>query len=113
MPSFDELMQILADNQVSEEEIAIITAELVKAATLKLYTEIMTELTDEEQAALEKAENEQAEGELLDSFYELHMGKKPEEAIREYQDELAKNFLVDFKKTDKVEENSGPNNVAV
>lgn len=98
MTKFEELIQTLKKDGKTEEEIAMIVAEVMRAASLKLYTQSMLMLSDDEKKQVEAVEDEEKAEKLLDEFYKKHIGQTPAQAIDELREKFAKGFLEQYEK---------------
>ncbi|MGD9129429.1 MAG: hypothetical protein PVJ09_03005 [Candidatus Woesebacteria bacterium] len=97
MTYFEELLKILEEEKVEAGEIAVIVAELMKASTFKLYTQLLSVMSPEEKEQLQKAKSEEAANQLLNTLYPKYHQKTVEEAIIELQDSFAQKFLKNYK----------------
>ncbi len=96
MSKFQQMIQVLEENNTPEEDIAILLTEIIKAASMMLYTQGLATFSEEQQSALSAADNEEVANALIDSFYELNTGKTPAAAIEEYQESFAEEFLKNY-----------------
>jgi len=105
MSYFQQLLQTLKENGVQENEVGIILADLMKSASLKLYTQILDKLNDEDKQSLDAAADDQEKSlALLNELYQKYMNKTPDEAMEELQEEFAQKFLVGYQADKKQEE---------
>jgi len=104
MSNIQKLLTTLQQDGVDEDEISFIFAEMTKGASVKLYTQAMIMFDEDKKIQVADAETEEEEGELMDLFYKYYTGKTPEESIKEYQEEFAKNFIEKYEQDKNKEE---------
>lgn len=98
MSNFDQLIQTLKDDGKSEKEIGEVLAEVIRAASSKLYTELMMELTEEERKQVDQEDDDKKAREMMLTFYQRHTGKTPEQTVDELKETFAKGFLEQYKR---------------
>jgi len=98
MSNFDQLIQTLKNDGKGEEEIGEVLAEVMRATSSKLYTELMLELTDEERKEIDQEDDDKKAREMMFSLYQKHTGKTPEETVNEFKEVFAKGFLEQYEK---------------
>lgn len=98
MSKMSELMQKLQQDGVSEDQIAVILAEIAKAASLKLYTQLVNAIDDNDRELLEetadKGEDEQEN--LLEALYQKYYDTTPDQAVTDLQEQFAETFLENY-----------------
>lgn len=92
MMTFEDLLAKLEEDGVNPAEIATIIAEVSKASALKLYTQTMAALTEEQLQQVDETKDPKAVDALLEAFYELHYDQTAAAAIEEYQNEFAQKY---------------------
>lgn len=108
MRSFDLLLQKLTEMGYEPEETGLVIAEISRSASLMLYTQTMGAFTEEQLKMIEEASDEQTANNLIELFYEEHYGKSQLEAIEEYQDKVAQNYLDNDGLIEQIRKNSLP-----
>jgi len=98
MSSFDQLIQTLKNDGKTEKEIGEVLAEIMRATSSKLYTELMLELTDEERKQIDGEDDDKKAKEMILSLYQKHTGKTPEQTVNEFKETFAKGFLEQYEK---------------
>lgn len=105
-PKIQEVTEILRKEGMSEEEIQKILEDITKAATVKLQSEMIANLTEEDLAAIDKCSSqEEANYEIRTRFYN-RSGKNADSIMQEFLATFAQGFL-DKYTLDKSREHSG------
>jgi len=100
MSKMDELLQKLQQDGVSEDQIGIILAEITKAASAKLYTQLVNAIDEQDRQLLDKiAENGEDEADkLLDVLYKKYYETSADQAVNDLQEQFAVTFLENYNK---------------
>ena len=98
MTKMEELLQKLQADNVDEDQIAIILTEVTKAASVKLYTQLVNALDDKERQLLDETtvNGEQETNGLLDALYQRHYSTTADQAVTDLQEQFASSFLENY-----------------
>jgi len=98
MSKLDELLTKLQQDGLSEDQITVILAEITKAATTKLYTQLVTAVDEKDRQFLEETvENDEEEtSQLLDAYYQKYYDIPADQAVDELQEQVATTFLANY-----------------
>lgn len=93
MSQFNDLIQKLQSDGVPEDEISLILAEITRASAVKLMTQMMAVLDDDQKEQIEEAETDEEVKKLLDLFYEAKYEQTTDAAIEELQELFAEGYM--------------------
>lgn len=98
MTKVHELLTKLQQDGVSENEIAVIVAEVTKAASLKLYTQLVHAIDESDRQLLEETagRDEEETQQLLEVLYKKYYQISANEAVTELQEQFATDFLKNY-----------------
>ena len=93
MSQFNDLIQKLQSDGVPEDEISLILAEITRASAVKLMTQMMAVLDDDQKEQIEEAETDEEVKKLLDLFYEAKYEQTTDAAIEKLQELFAEGYM--------------------
>lgn len=104
MPTYQQVLDILREKEgFSEEQLIKFSEDVSKVAMVKLQTEMLNALTEEDLAEIDKCgSQEEANIEIRMRFAE-RTGKNPDKVMQEFLDNFAQGFLEKYQ-SEKVKE---------
>lgn len=88
---------MLKNSGETSESIAAVLQEITNASSAKLYFEMMSALTEEDLALLDKCETKEEAEPLLRSLYTQRTDSSPEVLLKGFLDKLATEFETKYK----------------
>lgn len=93
-----KVIEILREKKYSEDKINEIINKLKEVASIQLYNQMSTYLTEEDIQAIEKTTDDKEAFELTKSLFEKRTGKKAEDFAQEFYNTFAAGFLETYNK---------------
>lgn len=103
MSKIDDLFSLLKEDGVPETEMTAMLAELTKMSATKLYTQLVSALSDEDAQLLDEVADDESESEqLLNTLYQKYYNQSADEAITQLQEKFATEFLNNYQKAEQI-----------
>lgn len=94
----EKVIEILKQQNYTDEQISAVLAEVTKALYSKLYSEMLLVLTEEDLKSIENTSEKDINDEIR-YFYKLRVGKDPDEEAKKFYEDFAKGFIAEYEKT--------------
>lgn len=102
-PKLSEAVDLFRKDGHSEKEVQRLIEDISKAATAKLFAEMVTSLTEEDLAEIDKCTSQEEANIEIRTRFGQRSGRNPDEIMQEFLTIFAQGFLEQYQKDKKAQ----------